>query len=131
MTLKTEKRKFTIAELKRICSFPDDYVLTGTYDKQWERCGNSVPPLMMKAIAETLRDQVFSKLAELQWRDRIKSIPTPALALNLESKEQIIAIVPETPVKVPKQKLIQGKSSGKLDDKWVDYWKNRGLNRDE
>ena len=57
----TEKRKFTIAELKRICAFPDDFILTGTYAQQWERLGNSVPPLMMKAIAETIRDQVLLK----------------------------------------------------------------------
>lgn len=55
----TEKRKFTIAELRRICSFPDDFVLTGTYAQQWERLGNSVPPLMMRAVAEALRDRVL------------------------------------------------------------------------
>jgi DNA (cytosine-5)-methyltransferase 1 len=55
-----EKRKFSIAELKRICSFPDDFVLEGSFKQQWERLGNSVPPLMMKAVAETLRDQVFA-----------------------------------------------------------------------
>lgn len=27
----TEKRKFTIPELKRICAFPDDFILTGSY----------------------------------------------------------------------------------------------------
>jgi site-specific DNA-cytosine methylase len=57
----TERRKFTIAELKRICAFPDDFVLTGTYAQQWERLGNSVPPLMMKAIAETIRDKVLAR----------------------------------------------------------------------
>ena len=55
----TQKRKFTIAELKRICAFPDDFVLTGSYAQQWERLGNSVPPLMMKAIAKTIRDEVL------------------------------------------------------------------------
>lgn len=55
----TEKRKFTIAELKRICSFPDDFILTGSYAQQWARLGNSVPPLMMKAIAETIRDRIL------------------------------------------------------------------------
>jgi DNA (cytosine-5)-methyltransferase 1 len=58
----TETRKFTIAELRRICSFPDDFILTGTYAQQWERCGRAVPPLMMRAVAETLRDEIFAKL---------------------------------------------------------------------
>ena len=54
-----ECRKFSIAEVKRLCSFPHDYILTGTYAKQWERMGRSVPPLMMKAIAKTIRKDIF------------------------------------------------------------------------
>jgi DNA (cytosine-5)-methyltransferase 1 len=54
-----ERRKFTIAELKRICAFPDDFELVGTYAQQWERLGNSVPPLMMRAVAEAIRDEVL------------------------------------------------------------------------
>lgn len=59
----TQKRKFTIAELKRICGFPDDFLLTGTYAQQWERLGRAVPPVMMFHIASTIRDQVLSKCA--------------------------------------------------------------------
>ena len=58
----TEKRKFSIAELKRICAFLDDFILTGSYIQQWERLGRAVPPVMMKAIAETIRDKVFREL---------------------------------------------------------------------
>lgn len=58
----TEKRKFTIAELKRICAFPDDFVLTGSFAQQWERLGNSVPPVMMLHIATAIRDGVFAKI---------------------------------------------------------------------
>jgi DNA (cytosine-5)-methyltransferase 1 len=57
----TERRKFTIAELKRICAFPDDFILTGNYAQQWERLGNSVPPVMMMRIAETIRDRVLAR----------------------------------------------------------------------
>lgn len=55
----TTRRKFTIAEVKRICAFPDDYVLTGSYAQQWERLGNSVPPVMMFHIAAAIRDGVL------------------------------------------------------------------------
>jgi DNA (cytosine-5)-methyltransferase 1 len=55
----TEKRRFSIAELKRICAFPDDFILTGTYAQQWERLGRAVPPLMMRAVAETVRDKIL------------------------------------------------------------------------
>jgi len=55
----TTKRKFTIDELKQICAFPPDFVLKGTYAQQWERLGNSVPPVMMKHIAEAIRDEIL------------------------------------------------------------------------
>ena len=60
VTHPTEKRKLAIAELKRICAFPDDFVLTGTYGQQWERLGRAVPPRMMAAIATTIRDEILS-----------------------------------------------------------------------
>lgn len=59
----TEKRKFTIAELRRICAFPDDFILTGTYAQQWERLGRAVPPVMMSHIAATLRDAILAKVS--------------------------------------------------------------------
>jgi DNA (cytosine-5)-methyltransferase 1 len=62
VTHPTERRKFSIAELKRICAFPDDFKLTGTYEQQWERLGRSVPPLMMRAIATAVRDEILAKL---------------------------------------------------------------------
>lgn len=62
VTHPTEKRKFSIAELKRICAFPDDFQLTGTYVQQWERLGRAVPPVMMSHIAATIRDEILCKL---------------------------------------------------------------------
>jgi len=47
-------RKFSIAETRRLCSVPDDFVLTGTYEQQYERLGRAVPPMMMKAVASEL-----------------------------------------------------------------------------
>lgn len=55
----TERRKFTIEELKLISSFPEDFKLTGSFAKQWERIGRAVPPLMARALAETIRDEVL------------------------------------------------------------------------
>ena len=57
----TEKRKFTIAELKRICAFPDDFVLIGSYAQQWARLGNAVPPVMMYHLARCIRDDVLQQ----------------------------------------------------------------------
>lgn len=61
VTHPTERRKFSIAELRRICGFPDDFVLTGTYAQQWERLGRAVPPVMMSHVAATVRDQILAK----------------------------------------------------------------------
>ena len=55
------RRKFTIDEIKAICSFPPDYVLTGSYRKAWTRLGNSVPPFLMCAVATTIRDEILAK----------------------------------------------------------------------
>ena len=59
-----QKRKFTIDEVKRICAFPDDFILTGSYRQQWERLGNSVPPIMMRAIAIEIRDHILQRMKD-------------------------------------------------------------------
>jgi DNA (cytosine-5)-methyltransferase 1 len=48
-------------ELKRISSFPDDFKFT-SWENAANRMGNSVPPLMMKAIAVHIRDEILSKI---------------------------------------------------------------------
>lgn len=55
----TQRRKLSEGEVKRLCSFPDDFVLTGSFEQRWERCGRAVPPVMMKHIAEAIRDHVL------------------------------------------------------------------------
>jgi site-specific DNA-cytosine methylase len=91
VTHPTERRKFTIAELRRLCAFPDDFHLAGTYAQQWERLGNSVPPLMMMAIAGEIRDRVLIPVREAAlaggrpwrgWRSpaRAAAIPAPGEA---------------------------------------------------
>lgn len=57
-----QKRKFTLEELRKLSSFPPDFELTGTFEQRWERIGRSVPPLMMKAIAESVKVNVLDKI---------------------------------------------------------------------
>lgn len=54
------RRKFTIAELKRIGSFPDDFELLGTYGQQWAQVGNCVPPLMARAVGHAVAERVLA-----------------------------------------------------------------------
>ena len=64
VTHPTEKRKFSIQELKRICAFPDDFILTGSYAQQWERLGRAVPPVMMSHIAKTIQLEILEKCVD-------------------------------------------------------------------
>lgn len=57
----SEKRFLTIAELKRLATFPDDYKFVGKFEEQWARIGNSVPPLFMKAIAECIKKRILER----------------------------------------------------------------------
>ncbi len=54
-----EDRKFTIPEMMRVSSWPDDYVFTGTVAQAATRIGMCVPPLMTKAIADVLYEFVL------------------------------------------------------------------------
>jgi len=58
-----EPRALSIPEAKRLASFPDEFRFIGTYQEQWARIGNAVPPLLMRAIAEHIRDNVLARCA--------------------------------------------------------------------
>jgi DNA (cytosine-5)-methyltransferase 1 len=50
----TEPRKFSVPELRRLCGFPDDFVLVGSYRERVERLGRAVPPPMAEAVGRTV-----------------------------------------------------------------------------
>ena len=52
-------RPFTVAELKRLQTFPDDYELAGNRQTCIEQIGNSVPPQAARMLALSILDQVF------------------------------------------------------------------------
>jgi DNA (cytosine-5)-methyltransferase 1 len=61
-----EHRRLTISEIKKVSSFPNDFILTGSYQQQWERIGRAVPPNMMKGIAEHVRYFILDKINNCQ-----------------------------------------------------------------
>ena len=61
-------RHFTIAELKRIQSIPDEYILTGSETKQTAQIGNSVPPTLAQALAYSVLDQILRPVPVEEYR---------------------------------------------------------------
>ncbi len=54
-----KNRKFTFPEFKRLQSFPDDYLFSGSNNIALKQLGNSVPPVFANHIALAVRQQVF------------------------------------------------------------------------
>lgn len=50
----TQARGLTPREAARVQSYPDDYYFRGAYTKTYMQIGNSVPPLLSRAIASVL-----------------------------------------------------------------------------
>lgn len=55
-----EDRHLTIEEAKRLCSFPDNFILTGSFSEKWSRLGNAVMPNMMKSIALNIKENILN-----------------------------------------------------------------------
>jgi site-specific DNA-cytosine methylase len=62
LVMPDENRYVSIAELKRLSSFPDQFLLEGSFEERWARIGNSVPPLLMRAIALHIRNAILAKV---------------------------------------------------------------------
>lgn len=58
------QREMTPQECARVGSFPDDFIWLGTPRQIINRIGNSVPPLLMKAIAVHVRDEILAKAVQ-------------------------------------------------------------------
>lgn len=54
-----EKRRLTIEEVKRLFSFPDNFKFIGSFQDQYKRLGNSVPPNLMKEIALHIKKNIL------------------------------------------------------------------------
>ena len=60
----TERRPLSVREAATIGAYPPVFRFSGTYQEQWGRIGNSVPPLFMHAIASHLRSAILDRIDE-------------------------------------------------------------------
>ncbi len=54
-----QNRALTVRELAAIQTYPDSYVFLGSKTKQQQMVGNSVPPVLAKAIAEAVKTMLL------------------------------------------------------------------------
>lgn len=54
-----DNRVFTLEELKRLQTFPDDYIIQGNRQQVIHQLGNSVPPQLARILALSILKQVF------------------------------------------------------------------------
>ncbi len=59
----TQARGLTPREAARIQSYPDDYFFRGSYTKTYMQIGNSVPPLLGRAIARAIKKYLTEALS--------------------------------------------------------------------
>jgi len=61
-----EHRNITIQEALVLSSFPNEWVMSGTFRDQWARIGNAVMPKFMQAIAETIKTEILCIEGEIK-----------------------------------------------------------------
>lgn len=55
-----ENRRFTVREIARIQSFPDDFIIMGkSKSSKYKQIGNAVPPNLAYAVAKSIMEQYF------------------------------------------------------------------------
>jgi DNA (cytosine-5)-methyltransferase 1 len=70
------RRKPTIEELKVLSSFPENFKLFGSFNNQWARIGNAVPPNITKSIGLHIRKHVLTDEL-IKWCNKNSGYSTP------------------------------------------------------
>ena len=54
-----KNRFLRINEIKRIQSFSDEHIFTGSYKEQWRQIGNAVPPLLAEVVSKKIKQLYY------------------------------------------------------------------------
>ncbi len=68
-------RALTVAECRRVSSFPDEYEFPGAYGSAYARMGDSVPPMLARAVGASLSREVFGAVPEFDPREFDMRVP--------------------------------------------------------
>lgn len=71
MVYHKKDKHLDIESCKRLGSFPDKFMMTGTISQQWGNIGNSVPPLFMRSIAQYIQNTILIKISETSNKSRL------------------------------------------------------------
>ena len=125
-------RKFTLAEFKRLQSFPDDYELVGGLNAQLQQLGNSVAPRFAEVLASALKSQLFETNYTIELlaqdyqlsfdrRKSAKAKQTRLKRLAAENEKQLSLFSYEPLVEYTTKALDQYSNKG-LEDKSTKYF---------
>lgn len=68
-----KNRFLRISEIKRIQTFPDDYIILGNFREQWRQVGNAVPPLLANVLAKQIKSLYFDTNLSIKKTKKEKS----------------------------------------------------------
>lgn len=78
-----QARTISVREAARLQSFPDGFKFSGTMNPAFKQIGNAVPPLLAKALAEsimiTLRASRSAQETKCKWREHDRQSATAAV----------------------------------------------------
>jgi DNA (cytosine-5)-methyltransferase 1 len=81
-------RRLSILESKLIQTFPEDYIVCGSMEKQYEQIGNAVPPKLASFIGEPILNyyNIKQQQKEVEWLlEKVKNNPSNSFYKGLLS----------------------------------------------